>query len=97
MNKPTHAFAAFVWVITAAVAVTAVVLYFVPTAQFRSQPDSLFWAGVLRSIFLLTEFAAAGVVVELLDRLCWLATPEQERAALARTYLLSRWRRSRVS
>jgi hypothetical protein len=51
----------------------------------------------LRSVFLLTELVAAGVVVELLDRLCWLAAPEQERAALAEVYLLSRWWRSRAS
>lgn len=95
MKKPTHAFAMLIWIVAVAAAITDASLLIAPAIPMHVSLIVI-WDSVLRSVWLLTEIAAAGVIIDLLDRLCWLATPEADRARLAGTYLLARWRRSRV-
>jgi hypothetical protein len=100
VRKPVHAFAAFIWVAAVAVTVSNVILTFEP---FWSQAQSTgmvplreAWFTGVRALYSLAQLGAAAVLVELVDSLRWLATPEPDRPALAQSYLIVRWSRSRV-
>jgi hypothetical protein len=103
-RKPTHAFAAFIWVAAFAVLATQVILW---GQLVASEPKvsggnpivywTRIWDFLIRAVLVFAQLGAAAVLIELVDRLRWLATPEQDRAALSDSYLVSRWRRSRVS
>jgi hypothetical protein len=103
-RKPTHAFAAFIWVAAFAIAAAQVVLW---TQLLASAPKVItsspaafgtqIWDFLLRTVLLFAQLGAAAVLIELVDGLRWLATPEQDRVVLSDSYLVSRWRRSRVS
>jgi hypothetical protein len=77
--------------------------------QYRSQAEGqspgviqqlLSWTTTFRaiqaSILIFVDLGAAAVLIELVDGLRWLATPTEARATFGDTYLISRWRRSRV-
>jgi hypothetical protein len=101
LRKPVHAFAAFIWVAAIAVTISNIILTFEPIWSQEQVigmvPLREAWLTAVRALYSLAQLGAAAVLVELVDGLRWLATPEQDRAALGQSYLITRWSRSRVS
>jgi hypothetical protein len=106
VKKPTHAFAAIVWIAAILLTATEIPLVVLSWKIARSQlqvGDPFYSAANLafeasRSVLIwIVPIAALGFIVDLLDHLRWLATPADERGALRDRYLFQKWRRSRVS
>jgi hypothetical protein len=104
-QKPIHAFAAILWIIAAVLIISQFSEMYMFGAQGQDAAGVLrealslinIWKAVTGGLYAFATLGAAAVLIDLVDHLRWLATPQPERAALAHGYLISRWRRSRVS